>query len=318
MKPRVAITMGDPVGVGPEIILKALAARRVRGAVRPVVVGDGRILAHLANLLKLRVPPPAEVKSLSNLNPKSILPGRASPAASRAMITYIEEGVRMALAGEADAVVTGPINKEAARRGGFRFPGHTEFLAELTGAKNFAMMLAGEDLLVVPVTTHVPLADVPALITPGKILKTIMVTDAAFKTYFKKKKARIAVAGLNPHAGEGGLFGKEEKSIIAPAVKKARSLGIDARGPLPADTVFYLAAVRREFDCVVCMYHDQGLGPMKLLHFEDGVNVTLGLPIIRTSVDHGTAYDIAWKGEASPKSMINAILIAARMARARA
>jgi 4-hydroxythreonine-4-phosphate dehydrogenase len=318
MKPRVAITMGDPAGVGPELILKALAARKVRAAARAVVVGDGLILAHLAKSLKLRAPVEGEVKSLSNLNPKSILPGRASPAASRAMISYIEEGVRMTLAEEVDAIVTGPINKEAARGVGFRFPGHTEFLADLTGAKNFAMMLAGEDLLVVPVTTHVPLADVPALITPGKILKTIMVTDAAFKSYFNIKRARIAVAGLNPHAGEGGLFGKEEKSIIAPAVKKARSLGIDARGPLPADTVFYMAAVRREFDCVVCMYHDQGLGPMKLLNFDDGVNITLGLPIIRTSVDHGTAYDIAWKGEASAASMINAILTAARMARARA
>jgi 4-hydroxythreonine-4-phosphate dehydrogenase len=221
----------------------------------------------------------------------------------------------MALAGEVDAVVTAPISKEAAQKAGLRFPGHTEFLAHLTGTKDFAMMLGGEKLKVVLVTIHQALADVPKLLTGKKILKTIRVTDRAFKTYFGVKRPRIAVCGLNPHAGEAGLFGMEEKKIIAPAVKRAKALGIEVTGPLPADTVFYRAARKGAFDCVVCMYHDQGLGPMKLLHFDDGVNVTLGLPIIRTSVDHGTAYDIAWKGKASATSLIAAILCAADMAR---
>jgi 4-hydroxythreonine-4-phosphate dehydrogenase len=315
MKPKVAITMGDPVGVGPEIVLKALASRKVRRAVRPVVLGDEHLLGHIAGKLKLPLPPTREIINLSNLDPGRLKPGRPSKntaAPARAMIAYIEEAVRMATSGKADAIVTAPIGKEAAQRAGFKFPGHTEFLAHLTGTKDFAMMLGGEKLKVVLVTIHQALADVPKLITSKNIIKTLMITDRAFKIYFKVKRPRIAVAGLNPHAGEGGLFGREEKKIIIPAVKKARALGINATGPLPADTVFY-RAVKGEFDCVVCMYHDQGLGPLKLLHFDDGVNVTLGLPIIRTSVDHGTAYDIAWRGVASPTSLISAILTAADM-----
>jgi 4-hydroxythreonine-4-phosphate dehydrogenase len=294
MKPKVAITMGDPAGVGPEIVIKALASQRVRRAVRPLVLGDELILGHVAGKLKL------------------------TKASARAMIAYIEEAMGMALAGEVDGLVTAPISKEAAGRAGFRFPGHTEFLAHVTGTKNFVMMLGGERLKVIPVTIHEALKDVPGLLTTGKILSTLRTTDRAFKKYFAIKRPRIAVSGLNPHAGEAGLFGKEEKRVIMPAVKRARAMGIDARGPLPADTVFYMAAEKKAFDCVVCMYHDQGLGPMKLLHFDDGVNVTLGLPIIRTSVDHGTAYDIAWKGKASPTSLIAAILMAADMARKKA
>ncbi len=315
MKPRVAITMGDPTGVGPEIILKALASRRVRRAARPVVLGDGNLLGHIAGKLKLRLPPSQEIISLTELDPKRLKPGRPTKASSRAMITYIEEAVSMALLGEADCVVTAPISKGAASKAGFRFPGHTEFLAHLTGAREYAMMLGGDKLKVIPVTIHQPLAKVPGLLTVKKVLQTIRTADRAFKKYFSLKSPRIAVTGLNPHAGEGGLFGREEKKIIAPAVKRARALGINATGPLPADTVFYMAARKALFDCVVCMYHDQGLGPMKLVHFEDGVNVTLGLPIIRTSVDHGTAYDIAWKGKASAESLVAAILTAAAMAR---
>lgn len=330
MKPTIAITMGDPVGVGPEIILKALASKRVRRAARPVVLGDELVLGRIARKLKLRLPPPGEIINLSKLVPGRLKPGTPTRASARAMITYIEEAVAMALSGKADAVVTAPISKEAASKAGFKFPGHTEFLAHLTGTKDFAMMLGGARLKVIPVTTHLPLADVPGLLTAKKILRTIRTADRAFRKYFSPegvkgvkggkggKRPRIAVTGLNPHAGEGGLFGMEEKRVIAPAVKRARALGINATGPLAADTVFYMAAEKGLFDCVVCMYHDQGLGPLKLLHFEDGVNVTLGLPVIRTSVDHGTAYDIAWKGVASPESMIAAVLCAADMARKKA
>jgi 4-hydroxythreonine-4-phosphate dehydrogenase len=211
-------------------------------------------------------------------------------------------------------MVTGPICKESAAKAGFSFPGHTEFIAHLTGTKDFVMMLGGPDLKVALVTIHVPLKSVARLITRAAVGKTIKITNDAFKRYFIKKP-KIAVAGLNPHAGEGGLFGDEEIKAIEPAVKRARRLGMNVTGPIAADTVFYRAAVKKEFDCVIAMYHDQGLGPLKLAHFDDGVNVTLGLPIIRTSVDHGTAYDIAGTGAASAESMIAAIVTAAEMAK---
>lgn len=316
MKPVVLITMGDPVGVGPEITLRALASRSVRQCSRPRVVGDRALLDHLAETLGLPQARGEEVISTQALDLSKIKPARAGAAGSRAVVGYIEKAVEMALAGEADAVVTAPINKKALNRwAGFRHPGHTEFIAELTGAIDFVMMLGGPRLKVALVTIHEPIAAVPALLTRKKILKTITVTHGALKRYFDIKDPRIAVAGLNPHAGEGGIFGREEESAILPAIKKARQMGIDASGPVPPDTVFYRAVKRGEFDVVVCMYHDQGLGPLKLLHFDDGVNVTLGLPIIRTSVDHGTAYDIAWKGIASATSMIAAITTAASMAR---
>ncbi|MEK7679432.1 MAG: 4-hydroxythreonine-4-phosphate dehydrogenase PdxA, partial [Deltaproteobacteria bacterium] len=213
------------------------------------------------------------------------------------------------------AVVTAPISKEAAKKAGFKFPGHTEFIAHLTGAKDYRMMLGGKDLKVILVTIHEPIKKVPSLITKDAVFKTIRLTHDFFKKGYGIACPRLAVCGLNPHAGEAGMFGSEEKKFIEPAVKKAKRQGIDVTGPLPADTVFYRAVKKREFDCVVCMYHDQGLGPLKLLHFEDGINATLGLPFIRTSVDHGTAYDIAWKGTASHESMVSAILEACRMAR---
>ena len=316
MKPTVAITMGDPVGVGPEIVLKALGSRRVRRVANPVVIGDEALLTSLAGRLKLKAPAKGTVVSLSGLDPRALKPGRPTLKTSRAMIGYVEEAVAMALEGRVQAVVTAPIGKESARKAGFAFPGHTEFIAHLTGAKDFAMMLGGKNLKVVLVTIHEPLKRVPGLVTGPLVYKTIRVTDRAFRRYFGFKRPRIAVAGLNPHAGEGGAFGDEEKRAIAPAVKKARKAGINAVGPIAPDTVFYRAVRKGEFDCVVCMYHDQGLGPLKLLHFEDGVNVTLGLPIIRTSPDHGTAYDIAWTGKASPESMIAAIETAAKMVQA--
>lgn len=313
-KPTIAITMGDPAGVGPEIILKALNNSRVRRICSPVVVGDRNVLGLIARKLRLKPLNDAEVKGVSSIDVKKLKPGRPTMESSRAMISYIDEAVRMAQDKEAAAIVTGPISKEAARLAGFRFPGHTEFIAHLTGTKDFRMMLGGRDLKVVLVTIHVALKDVPRLVTKSSVFKTVKITDEAFKR-LGFKRPRIAVAGLNPHAGEAGMFGDEEKKVIAQAVKRAQRHGINAVGPLPPDTVFYRAVKKKEFDCVVCMYHDQGLGPLKLLHFEDGVNATLGLPIIRTSVDHGTAYDIAWKGLASPESLMAAIEMAVDMAK---
>ncbi len=317
MKPKILITMGDPAGVGPEIILKAMQSKRVKAVCDPFVIGDENLLRLLAGRLGLRLPQNRLI-GFSSLDPKKLRPGRPTIETSQAMISYIEEAVCLALDKAVDAIVTAPISKAAAKLSGFRFPGHTEFIAHITGAKDFVMMLGGETLKVVLVTIHEPISKVPRLVTREAVFKTIKITDDAFRNFFGFKRPRIAVAGLNPHAGEAGIFGVEEKKVIVPAVKKAREHGINAVGPLPPDTVFYRAAVKKEFDCVVCMYHDQGLGPLKLLHFEDGINATLGLPVIRTSVDHGTAYDIAWKGIASPASLIAAIETAADMARKRA
>ncbi|MBI5237631.1 MAG: 4-hydroxythreonine-4-phosphate dehydrogenase PdxA [Deltaproteobacteria bacterium] len=315
MRVKVAITMGDPVGVGPEVVLKALADARVKSTAEAVVIGDEAVLRRIAALLKLPEPTSGVVRSISSLDALSLRPGCPGRSTGKAMLGYIEKAVDMALAKEVQAVVTAPISKEAANKAGFKFSGHTELIAHLTGAKDYRMMLGGKNLKVVLVTIHEPIKKVPGLITKDAVFKTIRITDDFFKGRYGLACPRIAVCGLNPHAGEAGMFGSEEKRFIEPAVKKAKRQGIDVTGPLPADTVFYRAVKKREFDCVVCMYHDQGLGPLKLLHFEDGINVTLGLPIIRTSVDHGTAYDIAWQGTASHESMVSAILEACRMAR---
>jgi 4-hydroxythreonine-4-phosphate dehydrogenase len=231
------------------------------------------------------------------------------------MAGCITAAVRHARASLIDAIVTAPISKVALRQAGYEYPGHTEMLARLTGAPHVAMMLAGDRLRVVPVTIHCPLRDVPERLSTHAILQAIHLTHDALRRYFSLDRPRIAVAALNPHAGEGGLFGDEEASIIAPALRQAHVGHIDASGPHPPDTVFYHAA-RGDYDAVVCMYHDQGLIPLKLLHFDDGVNLTLGLPVIRTSVDHGTAYDIAGRGLASPASLLSALRLASRMAMA--
>jgi 4-hydroxythreonine-4-phosphate dehydrogenase len=241
--------------------------------------------------------------------------GQPSLAGGEAMFRYITEAARLCLAGEVAGMATAPINKDALNRAGHHYPGHTELLAELTGAREFVMMLAGEKLRVSLVTIHEALKDVPSLITPGKVLAAIRTTHRDVDRYFRKNP-RLAVLALNPHCGEGGLFGDEEERVIRPSVEAACSEGINAVGPLSADTLFYFAA-RGEYDAVVCMYHDQGLIPLKMLHFDDGVNVTLGLPIIRTSVDHGTAYNLAGTGKASDASMAAAIRMAADMAKVR-
>ena len=327
-KPLIAVTMGDPSGVGPEVIAKALAMPEIQGICRTLVLGDPaameRALSLTGSRLTLRIVADAAVPTAFSANAINLLPlshlslddmefGRPSRAAGDAMFRYIEEAVRLCLGGEAAAMATAPINKEALNRAGHKYPGHTELLAEMTGTKDFVMMLAGERLRVALVTIHEAVADVPRLLTPDRILSTIRIVHRDVDRYFKRNP-RLAVLALNPHCGEGGLFGVEEKNVIAPTVDAARREGIDAVGPLSADTLFHFA-VHGEYDAVVCMYHDQGLIPLKLLHFDDGVNITLGLPIIRTSVDHGTAYNLAGTGKASELSMAAAIRTAAWMAK---
>jgi 4-hydroxythreonine-4-phosphate dehydrogenase len=254
--------------------------------------------------------------SLSSISPAEARHGTPSPACGRAMYAYIAEAVRLTAQGEVDAITTAPINKKALADAGYSYPGHTELLAELTGTVDYAMMLAGEKLRVVPVTIHCALRDVFRLLTADKIAASIRIAHRSLREYFNLPQPSIAVAALNPHAGEGGLFGSEEETLIAPALEQARALGIGVSGPLPPDTLFYHAAAGR-YDAVICMYHDQALIPLKLLHFDEAVNVTLGLPIIRTSVDHGTAYDIAGTGRANPASLVNALKMAAMMAGSR-
>ncbi len=323
-KPIIAITMGDPAGVGPEVIAKALADPEITGICRPLVIGDPgameRALAVTGQSLRLRLIeglPSRDadgvifMRPLSNLAPTDMEYGGPSSEAGDAMFRYINEAVRLCLAGEAAAMITAPISKASLNRGGHRYPGHTELLADLTGCREYVMMLAGDRLRVTLVTIHEALADVPRLITFDRVLATIRITHYGLHTYFRQNP-RLAVLALNPHCGERGLFGDEERRFIAPAVEAARAEGIDARGPLSADMLFHFAA-RGDYDGVVCMYHDQGLIPLKLLHFDDAVNVTLGLPIIRTSVDHGTAYDLAGTGKASHASMMASIRTAVGM-----
>ena len=327
-KPLIAVTMGDPCGIGPEIIAKALARPEVREVCRPLVLGDeGALRRALAitgaplSVICCETPPESAPTDCIPLLPLSKLAfddmpfGAPTIASGSAMAGYITEAARLCLDGSIDAMATAPINKEAMNRAGILHPGHTELLAELTGTSEFVMMLAGERLRVALVTIHEALADVPRLVTTEKVLATIRITHRDLDRYFRQNP-RIAVLALNPHCGEGGMFGDEEERIIGPAIARAREEGIDVSGPHSADTLFHFA-VQGDFDAVVCMYHDQGLIPLTLLHFDDGVNITLGLPIIRTSVDHGTAYNLAGTGRASEASMAAAIRMAAMMARVR-
>jgi 4-hydroxythreonine-4-phosphate dehydrogenase len=329
------ITLGDPAGVGAEVILKALTHSRLR-RVPAVVVGDVETIRDTAKRLRLRcevVPlaeadvvagalpprmrggrPTVPVVAVSRLGAAARRPGKPSIAGGRAAYRAIEAATRLALAKSIAGIVTAPINKAWVTRAGFPISGHTELLKELTGARDVRMMLAGSRLRVVLVTMHVALAKVPQALKTHDIARTITIAAAHLRRYHRLAQPRIAVAGLNPHAGEEGLFGREEGRIIAPAIERARRAGVLASGPYPADSLF-VQAVDGKFDAVIAMYHDQGLIPLKLLHFHDAVNVTLGLPIIRTSPDHGTAYDIAGKGKADPGSMIEAIALAHAMSR---
>jgi 4-hydroxythreonine-4-phosphate dehydrogenase len=325
------ITLGDPAGIGAEVVLKALAGGAA-ARTRAVVIGDLETLAETAARLRrrARLVPIAEaelrggagvprgagvvpVLAVGTLSPRARRPGRPTLEGARASYRWIETAARLARAGLLSGIVTGPINKALVTRAGFPISGHTELLQRLTGAREVRMMLAGARLKVVLVTTHLALAAVPGALAMRDVTRTILVADEHLRRYHRLARPRLAVAGLNPHAGEGGLFGGEERAIIAPAVERARRAGADASGPYPADSLFARAAAG-ELDAVIAMYHDQGLIPLKLLHFHDAVNVTLGLPIVRTSPDHGTAYDIAGRGVAHPGSMAAAIALAARMA----
>jgi len=288
MKPRIAITAGDPAGIGPEIASRAAEDARVRDVCEPIVYG----------------PPPGATF------PSGVL----SAAAGRAAYDTIVRAVDDARSGEVAAIATAPINKEAFRLAGLPWSGHTDLLAHLTGARDVAMLFHSDELRVVLATVHVALADVPRTLTSSLMERTIALTARELPR-FDKVAPRIAVAGLNPHAGEHGLFGDEESDVIVPAIEACRRRGIDVSGPFPADTLF-VRARRGEFDVVIACYHDQGLIPVKLVAFGKAVNVTIGLPIVRTSVDHGTAFDIAGKGIADPESMVAAVLLAARLARA--
>lgn len=326
----IGITMGDPAGVGPEIIVKALSDPRIFQICRPLVLGDRGIIVKAVQILglEIQVNTTEDIKgekyqagiinvlNLSHLDANSLVFGRPDIRFGKPVVDYIEAGTRLTLDGEIEAITTAPINKAVINRAGYAYAGHTELFAELTHTKDYVMMLTGEKLRVALVTTHCRLKDVAALLNTQRIFTIIKVTNNSLKEYFAISKPRIAVASLNPHGGEGGIFGDEEERIIIPAVNRARKSGIDAVGPLPPDTLFYYAA-NGEYDVVVCMYHDQGLIPLKLLSFQNAVNVTLGLPIIRTSVDHGTAYDIAGTGKADPESLKNAITLAASMANKR-
>ena len=288
-RPRVAITVGDPAGIGPEIATRAAADARVIAVCEPIIYAPS--------------------------DPARFTPGELSPDAGRAAYDCVVRAVDDARAHVVDAIATAPINKLAFARAGIPWKGHTDLLAHLCGVSHVAMLFHAPELIVVLATVHVPLKDVAQRLTRELMRDTIMLTARAMPQ-FGLSRARIGVAGLNPHAGEDGLLGTEEGDIIAPAVEDARRSGVQVSGPFPADTVF-TRATRGEFDVVIACYHDQGLIPVKLLSFGRSVNVTIGLPIIRTSVDHGTAFDIAGKGVADPGSMIEAVLLAARLAGAR-
>jgi len=327
--PLITITMGDPAGIGPEIILKGLLRDDIYRVCRPIILGDIgvlRIVSKKAGSLSLQLisspsevtgrPGLIEVMPVSDLKEDSFMPGQPTIDGGKAMVDYIMKAVELNMSDQVSAMVTCPINKELMHLAGYRFDGHTELMAHLTHTKDCVMMLAGDRLRVSLVTIHCPLGEVPQRLSKELIVKTITITCRALEEDFGIKRPHVAVAALNPHAGESGLFGPEDKEIIRPAVEEVKNGGLLVDGPFPADTIFY-HAINGRFDAVVAMYHDQGSIPVKLLHFSDAVNITLGLPIIRTSVDHGTAYDIAGKGVADPSSLVAAIKMAAKIATAR-
>jgi 4-hydroxythreonine-4-phosphate dehydrogenase len=325
-RPIIGITMGDAAGVGPEIIMKSLYDANVYASCRPFVIGDSKILERAGRIVQ----PGLQIRNIQsvadaqfehgtvdcldlNLLPADLPFGQVSAEAGHASFSFLKKAIELANAGEIDAICTAPLNKEALHKGGHIYPGHTEILADLTGTKDFSMMLSAPKLKVIHVTTHVGILDAVKMITPDRVYKVIRM---AHETLQKAGYAfpKIAVCGINPHAGENGLFGygEEEKQII-PGVKLAQDEGIQVVGPLPADTLFF-RATRGDFDIIVAMYHDQGHGPIKVLGLEAGVNITVGLPIIRTSVDHGTAFDIAGKGIADEQSMKEALRQAIELA----
>ena len=328
--PLIAITMGDPAGVGPEIIVSALSDPAIRGLCSPVVLGDRLAMQRALTVCNrpLQLVEVATVQEatglaastlpllpLSELTDGDIGYGQPSEKAGNAVYGYIRRAAELCLTREVAAMATAPISKEALNKAGHHYPGHTELLAELCRCDDFVMMLAGDVLRVALVTIHEAIAAVPHLITLEQVLKTIRVTAAGVAPLCGSRVPRLAVLALNPHCSEGGIFGSEEAASIIPAIAAARAEGLDVQGPFSADTFFHFAVQDPPpYDAVVAMYHDQGLIPLKMRHFDDGINITLGLPIIRTSVDHGTAYDLAGSGRASANSMRAAIRTAARLA----
>lgn len=323
--PRIAITMGDPAGIGPEVVLKAVAEEEVQRVCAPVIIGDAQLLAHTARTLDLhcgydivrrgeQLPDHLTgtlIYHLDNVEGR-IEPGVESGAAGKAAGGYIESAVELCASGSVDAIATAPINKRSLFLGGYSFPGHTEFLAHLTGTEEYAMAFVAANLRIVLLSTHVPLSEAIRLVERDRFIRVIKLAHRELRRW-GIEHPRIAVAALNPHGAEGGLFGVEEASEIMPAVEVCHGTdGMNVQGPFSADTIF-LRASRGEFDAVVSCYHDQAMIPVKCLSFGEAVNVTLGLPFIRTSVDHGTAFDIAGKGIAEHSSMVAAITLAAEL-----
>jgi 4-hydroxythreonine-4-phosphate dehydrogenase len=338
-KPIIGITMGDAAGIGPEIIVKALNEDEVYEICKPLVLGDAKTMIHavrqickfdhidvraVKNVKEARFEKGIiDVLDFDNINLSRLVHGRVNPMCGKASFEYVSKAIELALNGEIDAIATAPLHKEAMNLAGYHYAGHTEILADLTNSKDYAMLLVSEELKVIHVSTHISLREAIERVKKDRVLQVIKLADEAMRM-LGFGKPRIVVAGLNPHAGEGGLFGKEEINEIRPAVEEARNLGYDVTGPLPPDTVF-VRARGGSWDIVVAMYHDQGHIPLKLIGMQwdakenkwkavKGVNITVGLPIIRTSVDHGTAYGKAGKGFANHESMLEAIKYAAKMA----
>ncbi len=325
--PVIGITMGDPVGIGPEILVKALNSPHIYTICCPVIIGDAGIIQEALNLLKTNLTinvihdiagckfksGTLDILNISTLDTQCVSLSAPTVQTGVAMQDYIIKGIDLCLQNKIDGLATCPITKTAMKLAQSKFHGHTELLAHRTHTDEYAMMLTGDKLKVILITIHIPLAKVPQSLSIDKIVKKIRLTHISLIERFGIRAPKIAVAGLNPHSGEASMFGCEEEEIIKPAVGLAKKEKIDVKGPLPPDTVFY-QAVNGKYDAVICMYHDQGLIPFKLIHFKDGVNTTLGLPIIRTSVDHGTAYDIAWKGIADHTSLEESIKMAALQA----
>ncbi|CAM3371430.1 4-hydroxythreonine-4-phosphate dehydrogenase PdxA [Rhodothermus bifroesti] len=327
---RIAITLGDPNGIGPEIVLKCLADTRLVKFFDPLVVGSAAVLEAHAQAMDLPLPSLLVVERVPDLWPEGQLVllnvdaasspkvqfGKVTPEGGRLAMKAVEQAVRLCLEGQADALVTAPISKEAIALAGYTDPGHTEFIARLTKSVRFTMMMVADGLRIGLVTGHMPLGEVPKHVTQAAILEKVEILHQSLVQDFGIDRPKIAVLGLNPHAGDGGVLGREETEILLPAIAAACRQGYLVFGPFPADSFFGIGAYRR-YDAVLAMYHDQGLVPFKTLAFESGVNYTAGLPIVRTSPDHGTAYNIAGQGKASPESMRSALYLAWDIARRR-
>jgi 4-hydroxythreonine-4-phosphate dehydrogenase len=309
---KIAITIGDPAGIGPEVALKAILSEDIKRICIPLLVGDKTVIKEAINILKIPINlEDIDLIDLSELKDRRFEKNISTVEGGIASVAYIKKAVELALNKEVDAIVTAPISKESLKMAGYKWHGHTEMLSELTDTKDYTMLFYSDKLKLTLVTIHTALRNVPVLIKKEKVLRTILLTKKACDM-LRINNPKIAVAGLNPHAGEAGMFGSEEIDEIIPAINEAKEVDVPVYGPYPADTIFH-KAYNGEFDIIVCMYHDQGLAPLKMIAFDKAVNVTIGLPIIRTSPDHGTAYDIAWKGIANPSSMIEAIKLATKL-----